>query len=454
MLTTTLFAHSRVSFSRPGNFIRTPSSIIDSKTNRYYLGVSNDAINTEDMLSSNAAYFRATSQQGYEYGIAYTQHAPININDNNPPTEISFHFHKEIFKQNNFIINMGIQDVFYQTDNDNQVSLFISFINDKIILKNNWSLQTAVGMGSGKINQDSYNYQEKVSHEANIFFGLKFNTPILLEYSNKGMALMIDYDGAGLNFGIDIPIMDKMSIKTGFTHIENLDKFNKYQDSGIKKVYSDSPGFSIGFEYALSTQSTFMSRFNKEPFTIKNTKTNEECFFLIQEGIFHNPLSINPECKDSQLIDLINTFNTHVTSLHDSLVWKQQELQSEKTTNMSLKKQTKTLQDSVNIQYLNKQISQTEMNIAMKFLSNSLKHFYTGDYYLALEDINHAQKYLPNLAYTYAREGSIYYKLGNLQQATLNWNIALQLDPEYIEVREMLSNIKKEELNNQSSDVN
>ena len=55
----------------------------------------------------------------------------------------------------------------------------------------------------------------------------------------------------------------------------------------------------------------------------------------------------------------------------------------------------------------------------------------------------------PDMAIAYARKGSIYYQMGNLQQATINWNIALQLDPEYKEVREMLSNIK-----NESNDVN
>ena len=454
LLVTSLFSHSRVSFSRPGNFIRTPSAVVNSKENIFYLGISNDAINTKDMLSSNALYFKASSKQGHEYGISYTQHAPLNINDNNPLTEVSFHFYKEIFNKNNFIINMGIQDVVYQTDQDNQLSLFVSFINDNIILKNNWILQTAIGVGSGKINYDSYNYSEKVNHDANIFFGIQFKTPLLSKYSNRGLNLMIDYDGVGLNFGLDIPITEQIAIKTGITHIENLDNFNKYKDSGNETIFSDSPGVSISFEYAFSPQSKFMSRFNQEQYTIQNIATNEECFFLIQEGVFNNPLSVNPECNDVQLVDLVNRFNSHITSMHDSLIWKQQELKSEKITNTSLKKQTKTLQDSVNIQYLNQQISQSEMNIAMKFLSNSLKYFYMGDYYLALEEINQAQKYLPNLAYTYAREGSIYYKLGNLQQATMNWNIALQLDPEYQEVRDMLSNIKKEESHNQSSDVN
>ena len=119
-----------------------------------------------------------------------------------------------------------------------------------------------------------------------------------------------------------------------------------------------------------------------------------------------------------------------------------QDLMLEQKNNMSLSSQTKILQDSIYIQYLNQKISQSEINMAMKHLSNSLQHFYLEDYRLALNEVDLAKKYLPDLAYIYARKGSIYYKLGNINQATINWNIALQLDPEYIEVRQMLANIK------------
>ena len=42
-----------------------------------------------------------------------------------------------------------------------------------------------------------------------------------------------------------------------------------------------------------------------------------------------------------------------------------------------------------------------------------------------------------------------YYKLNQLDRATLNWNIALKLDPEYQEVREMLNALKN---NNESKE--
>ena len=52
----------------------------------------------------------------------------------------------------------------------------------------------------------------------------------------------------------------------------------------------------------------------------------------------------------------------------------------------------------------------------------------------------------PNIAIAYARKGSIYYKLNQIDRATLNWNISLKLDPEYSEVREMLNALKDNKL--------
>ena len=48
----------------------------------------------------------------------------------------------------------------------------------------------------------------------------------------------------------------------------------------------------------------------------------------------------------------------------------------------------------------------------------------------------------PNLSIAYARKGTIYYSMGQTQNASINWNIALKLDPEYNEVREVLEALK------------
>ena len=74
----------------------------------------------------------------------------------------------------------------------------------------------------------------------------------------------------------------------------------------------------------------------------------------------------------------------------------------------------------------------------MRHLSRSLRYFYNEEYRVALSEVNIAIELNPNLAIAYGRRGSIYYKLGDARRATLNWNVALQLDPEFTEIYEML----------------
>ena len=66
----------------------------------------------------------------------------------------------------------------------------------------------------------------------------------------------------------------------------------------------------------------------------------------------------------------------------------------------------------------------------------------------ALNQVEKVIKMFPSLAIAYARKGTIYYKMGDIQNATINWNLALKYDPEYTEVQKMLLNIKQDFENN------
>jgi tetratricopeptide (TPR) repeat protein len=96
------------------------------------------------------------------------------------------------------------------------------------------------------------------------------------------------------------------------------------------------------------------------------------------------------------------------------------------------------LVDSTRKSLLRKQVGQSNQNKAMRHLSRSLRYFYDEQYRTALSEVNIAIELNPNLAIAYGRRGSIYYKLGDNRRATLNWNVALQLDPEFTEIYEML----------------
>jgi Tfp pilus assembly protein PilF len=96
------------------------------------------------------------------------------------------------------------------------------------------------------------------------------------------------------------------------------------------------------------------------------------------------------------------------------------------------------LVDSTRKNFLREQVSQSNQNKAMRHLSRSLRFFYDEQFRNALSEVNSAIELNPNLAIAYGRRGSIYYKLGDNRRATLNWNVALQLDPEFTEIYDML----------------
>ena len=117
---------------------------------------------------------------------------------------------------------------------------------------------------------------------------------------------------------------------------------------------------------------------------------------------------------------------------------------SGQNTELQLKNQF--YQDSLNSLILDSKVNLSNHNKSMRYLSKSLRLYYQGDFKQALIEVDQAIALQPNTAIAYARKGSIYYKLNQLDRATLNWNVALKLDPEYTEVRDMLNALKDNKL--------
>jgi len=100
--------------------------------------------------------------------------------------------------------------------------------------------------------------------------------------------------------------------------------------------------------------------------------------------------------------------------------------------------------DSVRNMQLRIQMMKSNINYTMRHLSSSLQNFYEENYRDALQEVEMAIQLNPDLAIAYARRGSIYYRLGDVQRATINWNLALKLDPEYDDVRNILRMLKED----------
>ena len=148
------------------------------------------------------------------------------------------------------------------------------------------------------------------------------------------------------------------------------------------------------------------------------------------------------------MTQFVKNINKDFTALNDSIKTINQKMGVYQTQLLENNYQINMLQDSINMQYLKHRISESELNIAMKHLSQSLQYFYLEDYLSALNQVEEVIKMFPSLAIAYARKGTIYYKMGDIQNATINWNLALKYDPEYTEVQKMLLNIKQDFENN------
>ena len=158
----------------------------------------------------------------------------------------------------------------------------------------------------------------------------------------------------------------------------------------------------------------------------------------VKSSVNHLSTIYNQMPYDESIDSLVRQATIIISSLEDSLL---QHIQSEETLqsiNQSLKQQINYLEDSLSMVLLDDKIVQLNLNQAMKHLSKSLAYYYTQNYKDALDETDKAIALFPDLAITYARKGSIYYRLGDVQRATVNWNIALTLDPEYDEVRTVL----------------
>jgi tetratricopeptide (TPR) repeat protein len=151
-----------------------------------------------------------------------------------------------------------------------------------------------------------------------------------------------------------------------------------------------------------------------------------------------------------QLADSLNTLiqltQAAYDAIADSIRFLTFSLENSEIQNTSLLQKISTLDDSL-VQHQNqKLVNIVNYNKSSLSVSRSLRYLYEGDYNKALTAIDKAIELNPNLAIAYARKGSIYVHLGQIKNASINYNIALKLDPEFDEVREILQALKTDQL--------
>ena len=407
-------ANSRVSFSRPGEMMRIPN--VGHSVSRKLLTINF----SYEFLSSTQGNFgfliNTASKSRFQYGLSFVK--PENPSGS---TELGFHMQKNMVVYGNVNFDIGIHDILFRQGQDvtngldtKEVSLFTVLSSTKEFA--DYAITTHMGFGTGKIVQDSQADTNYTEQKIGTFLGFQFKTPLLKK--DGGVTLLTEYDGMGLNIGLRIPILNLYQINFGITSFENFGDFateDKKDDYAILR--GDAPAITLGFKMNI-------------PRLYKGSTDRGISNYSMDRGIYSKTdssiLYYNPICTDV------------VETLRDSIRVGNNIIKNIDAHNMMLLHQEAVLADSMRNNLLQKEVSQLKQNEAMRHLSRSLRFFYDKRYQEALFEVNTSIEANPNLSIAYGRRGSIYYKLGDIRRATLNWNVALQFDPEFTEIYDVL----------------
>ena len=322
--------------------------------------------------------------------------------------------------------SLGLQDIIFENNKaglnlDPAELSFFGIVSSESEI-NNYTFNTFIGFGTGGFGAidtvkviDSL-ATEPASTNAGVFFGTIFNTPFLDKWG--GIDIVGEFDGNGINVGLRIPLTSDYRLNLGFTHIEKLPKWKE-------RYWKGHSAITLGFEITAPRRS------------VSNVPGS---------GPSPTPM-LQPGKLDMAAIDTtLKLADYTVHTLRDSMGLMTNEMRNLMTRLSAMEQHSKFLEDSLKAVRLNSNVSEQKMNDAMRHLSRSLRYFYSGNYRASLQEVETALELNPNLALAYARRGSIYYKLGDIQRATINWNLALRMDPEYDDVRNVLKALHENRL--------
>ena len=439
ILTNFIFASSRVVYTRPGLMMRVPTSSVSKAPYIFRTGFGIELHNFDPINTAKGVYFDMEFNKGFTVGFSAVQGGDttaldlISKSQYTPQVEFGFHFQQRIFTYNDISLSAGLQDIVFQNkQSDEQIlsldtdllSFFLVLASEKDL--GDYKMSTFMGFGTGglgpmdsvKVISDSVK-----TTNAGVFVGFLLKTPYFGR--TGGMDIVGEFDGTGVNVGLRIPLTSDYRLNLGFAHIERLPSWKT-------RYWTGHPGFTIGFDMAVPRTGGSSRDPSSGPSSqpLLNNQINR-----LGEGSI-------PAYMDSTIVMADYT----VMSLRDSMLMMNNEMRNLMVQLSALEQESQFLVDSLKSLKLGKNVSDKNMNEAMRHLSRSLRYFYAGDYREALKEVDLSLELKPDLALAYARRGSIYYKLGDVQRATINWNLALRLDPEYDDVRNILKALNENRL--------
>ena len=446
-----LYAGTRVAYTRPGLMMRVPTSSNKKAPYLFRAGVSTEFHNFNPFNTARGVYFETELGRGFSVGFSgvtpgdTTRLSKLEESTYSAPAEFGFHFQQRVYSYNDISVSVGLQDVVFQSDqtSEEMLSLNTSLLSAFLVLSSEkdlgeYKFNTYFGFGTGGLapvdadtlpavlGEDGKVITDSIETNAGVFIGFLMKTPY---FSRRGgMDIVGEFDGTGVNVGLRIPLTSDYRLNLGFTHMEKLPEWgNRY--------WSGHPGFTIGFDMAVPRDPRMRVQGGPSgPTNIYATTKSSG-----SDGSI-------PIHRDST----VAMANVAVETLRDSMALMNNEMRNLLVRLNAMEQNSKFLSDSLSSLKLETNVSEKNMNEALRHLSRSLRYFYAGDYREALKEVDLALELNPDLALAYARRGSIYYKLGDVQRATINWNLALRLDPEYTDVRNILKALNENKLKSAS----
>jgi len=423
-----LYASSQVSFSKPGPMMRIPGSSSLDYPYIFRAGFGSDLYGVDDFRMSKAVYFDMELINTLNVGLSVVQ--PLEGSAIDPATvEYGLNLSKRVMSYGDISMAVGLWD-FVLRDIDGKMQLDKDDFSYFAVISTEKSmgttgLNTYMGVGSGNLSRAFASNDTSTS--IGVFAGFLFKTGML--HDRGGINLLGEFDGSGLNLGLQIPVSTEYQFNIGISQLQWLPNFGKEDETNL-------PSVSLGLTLSI-------------PKAMPQRRPGGRMDIPIESGRLQLSTTLEAQYK-AELDSVIREADATIMGLRDSLRISVETVDNLNNMVSLLRQQKSVLEDSLQSVKLQQHVMQQNINLALKHLSRSLRFFYAGDYTQALNEADIAIQLNPNLSLAYARRGSIYYKMGDIQRATINWNLALQIDPEYEDVRNILKVLQETRTRTQS----
>jgi len=421
------YSATRIAYLRPGPMMKIPFSMSGTSPYLFTAGFGTEFHNLAPINTAKGFYYNMQAGGwllGFSTGSAgdTTRIANLDVSTYRAPVEFGFHLQRQLYSKDNISFSLGLQDIVFENKTSglnldpNELSFFGVISSEQMI--RDFKVNTFLGFGTGgfgAIDTIEVDSLRTSGTAAGVFMGLIFNTPYLDKWG--GIDIVGEFDGNGINVGLRIPLTSDYRLNLGFTHIEKLPNWKD-------RYWEGHAAFTLGFEISAARSSRIK----------------------IPGGGPSPNILLNDKVSQANVDTTLMMADYAVSTLRDSMGMMNNEMRNLMIRLAAMEQHSKFLEDSLKAVKLNNNVSEQKMNDAMRHLSRSLRYFYAGNYRSSLQEVESALELNPNLALAYARRGSIYYKLGDVQRATINWNLALRMDPEYDDVRNVLKALHENRL--------